>query len=216
MSWILLILVEVVGAQGFSMPRPGQQVDQEGVRMCVRAVGEAWADTFLSQVYRSGTLAGGVGLVLPLHDYFVMDLEMTYKRSAGNELAADDLQSTNIGSALEIVPITLVVEARWPMAGGGEIFSGVGPSFIVFKEEHSLRLDTGLLVTQGFKVATDFRVGVRVDTGLAQPSMAPGIGRQLQAIEFEVYLGKRWQIWRNQTGFNLSAWRGSAGLVFRY
>ena len=216
MNWMLLILVEMAGAQGFSLPRPGQQVDQEGVRMCVRAVGEAWSDAHISQVYRSGVLAGGVGLVLPLHDYFVMDLEMTYKRSAGNELALEDSQSTNIGSALELVPITAVLEARWPMAGGGEIYTGVGPSFTVFKEEHSQRLDTGLQVTQGTKVATDFRVGVRVDTGLAQPSMAPNIGRQLQAIEFEFYLGRRWQLHRKQIGFNLSAWRGSAGLLFRY
>jgi len=210
-SWILLLLLSGV-ATAAPMP-PGATQDRESVRLVVRGVGEAWQDPSLTRIYRNSLLSGGVGIVIPLHTYLALDIEAIYKRQAGTEVYADDGDDSFIVSAFELVPLTLSVEGRWPTVGGGELFLGVGPTVTVFTEEHSIRADNGQVATQGMKINMDSRFGVRLDTGLIQPSMAPVRTREIQGVDLELFIGRRWQF--GETGFDLSAWRGGFGFAFR-
>jgi hypothetical protein len=210
-SWIPLLFLSSVTA---AAPVPlDASSDRESVRLVVRGVGEAWQDPSLTQVYRNSLLSGGVGIVIPLHTYLAIDVEAVYKKQAGFEVFADEGDDSAIPSAFEIVPMTLAIEGRLPTLGGGELFLGVGPTLTVFTEEHSKRVDNGQVATQGMKVNMDTRFGVRVDTGLIQPSMAPVRTREIQGVDLELFIGRRWQF--GDTGFNLSAWRGGFGFAFR-
>jgi hypothetical protein len=192
---------------------PGQASDRESVRLVVRGVGEAWQDPSLTRIYRNSLLSGGVGIVIPLHTYLALDVEAIYKRQAGMEVFAEDGDDSAIPSAFEIVPLTLSVEGRLPTVGGGELFLGVGPTLTVFTEEHSIRTDNGQVATQGMKINMDTRFGVRMDTGLVRPSMVPVGTREIQGVDLELFIGRRWQF--GEKGFDLSAWRGGFGFAFR-
>lgn len=211
MSWMPLLLLSSLHAASF--PTPGSEMEREGVRLCVRGVGEAWQDPSLTRIYRNSLFSGGVGAVIPLHTFVALDIEATYKRQAGVEVFAEDGEASGIASAFEIVPLTLAVEGRWPLQGGGELFLGVGPGLTVFTEQHSIRTDNGQVSTQGMKVNMDTRIGVRVDSGLVQPSMAPVKTREIRGVDLEFFIGRRWQF--GTTGFDLSAWRGGLGFAFR-
>jgi len=238
-SWMLLLWTEVaLAAGGFSVSDATDQIADEGVRIAVRAVGEAWSGQNISRVYRSGVMTGGGALLIPLHPNLVVDLEATFKRVPGSEVSEETDLGTSVVSKFQLVPVSVVAEGRLPLATGGELFVGLGPSLALFKEEHSPIARTSSdaddavtlasrTVTSGYKVAGDFRFGARFDTGLAMPSSAP-VGRQLQAVEFEIFAGGRWHpgfIPRKavdgdgnkvRQGLNLSALRGGAGLTFRY
>lgn len=213
MSWIPLLLLSSVQA---AEPGPNtsrmSSLEQEGVRLCVRGVGEAWEDSHLSRIYRSSLLSGAVAVVVPLHRFAALDLEVGYKRQAGFEVD-DDGAKTAIGSAFELVPLTLAAEGRWPLLGGGHLFLGVGPTVSAFTEEHSIRADNGQVSTQGMKINMDSRFGIRVDSGFVQPSLAPVRTRELKGVDLEVFIGRRWQF--GDTGFDLSAWRAGLGFAFR-
>lgn len=211
MSWIPLLFLSSVTA---AAPVPlDASSDRESVRLVVRGVGEAWQDPSLTRIYRNSLLSGGVGIVIPLHTYLAIDVEAVYKKQAGIEVFTDEGDDSAVQSAFEIVPFTLAIEGRWPTLGGGELFLGVGPTLTIFTEEHSIRVDNGQVATQGMKVNMDTRFGVRVDTGLIQPSMAPVRSREIQGVDLELFIGRRWQF--GDTGFNLSAWRGGFGFAFR-
>lgn len=211
MSWIpLLFLSSVTTAAPVSRDSSS---GLENVRLVVRGVGEALQDPSLTRIYRNSLLSGGVGIVIPLHTYVAIDIEAIYKKQAGTEVFADEGDASAIPSAFEIVPLTLAIEGRWPMLGGGELFLGVGPTLTIFSEEHSIRQDNGQVSTEGMKVNMDTRFGVRMDTGLIQPSMAPVRTREVQGVDLELFIGRRWQF--GETGFNLSAWRGGLGFAFR-
>jgi len=210
-SWIpLLFLSSVTTAAPVSRDSSS---GLENVRLVVRGVGEALQDPSLTRIYRNSLLSGGVGIVIPLHTYVAIDIEAIYKKQAGTEVFADEGDASAIPSAFEIVPLTLAIEGRWPMLGGGELFLGVGPTLTIFSEEHSIRQDNGQVSTEGMKVNMDTRFGVRMDTGLIQPSMAPVRTREVQGVDLELFIGRRWQF--GETGFNLSAWRGGLGFAFR-
>ncbi len=231
MSWILLLWTKTALAAGFTLPDPAEQIAEEGVRLAVRAVGEAWSGQSLNRIYRSGVLAPGGALLVPIHPNLVMDLEATFKRVPGNEVSEETEASTSVASRFQLVPISVVAEGRVPLVEGGEIFLGLGPSFAVFKEEHSpINIGSDLsarTLTTGVKVGMDMRVGARFDSGLAMPSSA-SVGRQLQSIEIELFAGGRWHPGiipgkakdengnKVRQGLNLSALRGGAGLTFHY
>jgi hypothetical protein len=210
-SWIpLLFLSSVTTAAPVSLDSSS---GLENVRLVVRGVGEALQDPSLTRIYRNSLLSGGVGIVIPLHTYVAIDIEAIYKKQAGTEVFADEGDASAIPSAFEIVPLTLAIEGRWPTLGGGELFVGVGPTLTIFSEEHSIREDNGQVSTEGMKINMDTRFGVRIDTGLIQPSMAPGRAREVKGVDLELFIGRRWQF--GETGFDLSAWRGGFGFAFR-
>ncbi|MEE2751801.1 MAG: hypothetical protein VX519_10255 [Myxococcota bacterium] len=226
MSWMLLLLSNTaLAAGGFSLPNPAEQIAQEGIRFSVRAVGESWSGPHVTRVYRNSVVTGGGALLVPLSRGFVLDLEATYKRVGGHEINAETEAKSGTASSFQLVPISAILEGRVPLAGGGEVFAGVGAAFAVFREEHSLS-SIQTTSTQGTKAGTDFRVGARMETGLAMPSAAP-VGRQLQSVEFEVFLGGRWHPRmmpkpvvvdgvKYRQGLNLSALRVGTGLAFRF
>lgn len=206
---LLASLLSMTGNTVFAQSLPSQS---EGVRVAVRGVGEVWQDNSISRIYRGSTFLLGVGIVLPLNDYLALDIEGAFKRLAGSEVNAMSGDSSGTGSAFETVPIAFDVEGRLPLQGG-ELFLGVGPSVTVFKEEHSIRLDTGTVTTEGVKIGMDTRLGLRFETNLVRPSLAPGNQSAIRGVDVEFWMGKRWQF--GQEGFDLSAWRGGAGLMFR-
>ena len=212
MSWTLLTLLSVVQAAPVAPPG-SNAMDREGIRLSVRGVGESWQDPNLTRIYKDSVFSGGVGVAVPLHTYIGIEIEASYKRQAGVEVFAEDGEVSGIASAFELVPLTLAVHGRWPLANSGELYLGLGPTISVFTEEHSIRSDNGQVSTQGMKINMDSRIGVRIDTGLHQPPMAPGLNGELQAIDLEVFIGRRWQF--GTVGFDLSAWRAGLGLAFR-
>ena len=214
MSWIPLLLLSSTWAAGPSPADASVSVlESEGVGLSVRAVGEAWQDPNLSRIYRSSLLTGAVGIVVPVHRFAAVELEVGYKKQAGTEVAAEDGEVSGVASAFEIVPWTLLAEGRLPLVGGGHLFLGLGPTVTAFTEEHSIRADTGQVATQGMKINMDSRVGVRMDTGFVQKSLAPVQARELRAVDLEIFVGRRWQF--GSTGFDLSAWRAGLGFTFR-
>jgi hypothetical protein len=182
------------------------------VRIALRGVGEVWQDNSISRIYRGSTFLGAVGIVLPIHTYVVLDIEGGFKRVAGVEVNAFTSERSAVESVFETVPFVFDVEGRLPLQGG-ELYFGVGPTVTVFTEEHSLRLDTGLVTTQGIKIGMDTRLGLRFETNLVRPSLAPGNRSAISGVDLEFWMGRRWQF--GQEGFDLSAWRGGAGLMLR-
>ena len=202
---LLFFMGGVASAQALS-------TDTGSVRVAVRGVGEVWQDNSISQIYRGSTFLLGVGIVVPLHKYVVLDIEGGFKRLAGVEVGAETSERSAVTSAFETVPFAFDLEGRVPLQAG-ELFFGVGPSVTVFTEEHSVRLDTGLVTTDGVKIGMDTRLGLRFETNLVQPSLAPGNQSAIRGVDVEFWMGRRWQF--GQVGFDLSAWRGGAGLMFR-
>jgi hypothetical protein len=202
---LLFFMGGVASAQALS-------TDTGSVRVAVRGVGEVWQDNSISQIYRGSTFLLGIGIVVPLHKYVVLDIEGSFKRLAGVEVGALTSERSAVASAFETVPFAFDLEGRVPLQAG-ELFFGVGPSVTVFTEEHSPRLDTGLVTTEGVKIGMDTRLGLRFETNLVQPSLAPGNQSAIRGVDVEFWMGRRWQF--GQVGFDLSAWRGGAGLMFR-
>ncbi len=176
----------------------------ETPRIVLRGVAETWDDTAIGTVYRTGALCGGAALVLPLADGFGFDIGFTYKRLG----TIDDLPDAKF----EILPIDIVAE--YVFAGPDnrpyDIFAGLGPSLVVFSEQHPSN-KRGKVV-RGTRFAIEGMVGIRIDTGLIEPRMAPA-PRGLDGIEIEVFGARRTQF--PAKGFALGAWRGGLGIVFR-
>ena len=98
MSSILLLLLSSVSAA--EIQPPGSVLDREGVRLCIRSVGEAWQDGNLTRIYRGSLLTGAVGVVVPVHKYAAIDVEAGYKRQAGTEVFADEGDESSIASRM--------------------------------------------------------------------------------------------------------------------
>ena len=207
-----LLLASLLSLLGGTASAQAVSADNGGVRVAVRGVGEVWQDNSISRIYRGSTFLFGVGIVLPLHKYVVLDIEGGFKRLAGVEVNAFTSEPAGVESAFEAVPFAFDLEGRLPLQGG-ELFLGVGPSITVFTEEHSPRLDTGMVTTEGIKIGMDTRLGLRFETNLIRPSLSPRNQSAIRGVDVEIWMGRRWQF--GQEGFDLSAWRGGAGLMFR-
>jgi len=194
--WILLpAWIEVVAATP-EEPRLAPKI-------ALRGVAETWDDTSIGTVYRTGALSGGAGLVLPFSPKLAVNVGFTYKRL--NTL-------TEIPNAkFEVLPINMSVEYWFGNAGQPwDVFVGLGPSLIVYSERHPSN-KKGKLV-RGTRIAAEASVGIRIDTGLIEPRMAPA-PRGLDGIELEIFGARRTQL--PAQGFALGAWRGGLGIVFR-
>jgi hypothetical protein len=91
-----------------------------------------------------------------------------------------------------------------------DLFVGLGPSLVVFSERHPSN-KKGEIV-RGTHLAVETMVGLRIDTGLIEPRLAPA-PQGLDGIEIEVFGARRTQF--PTKGFDLGAWRGGLGVVFR-
>ncbi len=190
--------------------------DEAGLLVAARAVGESLADPAISSVYRPSVFTGGVGVVIPFHSFLQADVEVSYTRMSGQELSAEDRSRTDVAETLELIPLSALIEARYGLARG-ELFAGLGPALTPFKSLHSADGTNGdATATVGTKIATELRAGFRLDTGMITAPIAPVEGRPAQALELEVYAGRRHQFNFSGTGYNLGAWRAAAGLAVRF
>jgi len=194
-----------------------QRIDDEGIRIGVRGILESWDEPTLST--SSGNTRGvlaGVSLGVPLHELLVVDFEMGFKRLIGTAANADGTSSGE-REVTDLIPLSLLVEGRLSLGAQGEIYAGIGPTLTVFRNDHpGINKLNDEPMTPGSKGAGEVRVGFRIDTGLIQPARAPGMGRQIRAVDFEGYAGRRWQLHPRDEGFDLAAWRLGLGLSFRF
>lgn len=178
------------------------------LRVAVRGIAETWSDAGIGTVYASGGLFGGIGVVAPLVGPLSLDVEVAYRR-----LYTDDgAESPDDTLHMEIVPVSLVVEYVFDGdASPVEGFVGLGPALATYREHHPPDA-TGIGLTGGAKISLEPRFGLRFDTGLVQPRMAPV--SPVQGVDVELYGARRLQMPGGQ-GFDLDAWRGGLGLAFR-
>jgi len=213
-SLILLLLLDPAAA----LELPGEVTDPEeaGIRLALRATGESLADPSISSVYRPSVFTGGVGVVVPFYSFLQADVEVSYSRMSGQELSQSSSTHSETSETLEIIPLSVVVEAVYSMSRG-EMFAGLGPAITPFKAIHSPNEDNdGATATVGGKLALEMRAGIRMDTGMIQPPLAAVEGRPVQALDFELYAGRRHQFHLKDEGYNLGAWRAAAGLAVRF
>ncbi len=190
-------------------------IDEEGIRLGVRAIVETWEEPELQN--RFGTSRGvmaGLNLGIPLHEFLVVDIELGFKRL----METIDENGESSGDVMDLLPMSLQAQGRLGLGSQGEIFLGLGPTLTPFRHSHpgtvnALNDDTA---TNGVKLAGEIRLGLRIDTGLIQPARAPGMGRQFKAVDFEGYVGRRFQIHPRGEGYDLAAWRLGLGLSFRF
>ncbi|MCA9493238.1 MAG: hypothetical protein KC621_25075 [Myxococcales bacterium] len=171
-------------------PRERRPVD-----VVLRGMIERWEDPALATVYASGVWAGGAGLVAPVIGPIDLDVELAFARLKGE------------GTTFEVAPLSLMPEIGAPM-GPVRGYLGLGPTWTVFGE----RVDDGSRSVTGARIAAELRAGLRADTGLVRPPMAPANAGPVRRIDVEIYVGRRSQL-SGGDGFHLGAWRASAGLA---
>ena len=185
-------------------PEPETRVPVTGLSLYLRGVGEAWDEPEFGRIYRPNALMGGVGLVIPLHRYAQLDVEVAYERMKGQHVDRDTLESVEKDAVLELAPISLLVEGRLPVRERAHVYLGAGPTATLFKEEHEAfsASEEGLenAITSGTKIGGEVRLGVRLDTAVDPVSVELGVGRRFQKEP------------EDGGGFDLAAWRASVGV----
>ena len=219
MFWTLLIWISFAFGQDSSQAPTQTETSHPEIRLVLRGVAENWADEAVGSLYRTGALASGAALVLPVWNRLMLDIEFTYKRMPmGVRAGGESLESaTSPDYTFEFLPFSILAEMK---LGEDDAlmhsFIGVGPTLATFSERHPAN-DEGLSMTTGGKICVETRVGVRIDTGLIQPMMSGMSVGGLSAIELEVFAGRRFQKPAAAgSGFNLSGWRGGLGLAFLF
>ena len=125
------------------------------------------------------------------------------------------MESGPTGYQLQILPISFLLEYKFALNGPMHGFAGLGPAYTVFSED-AITEDSGVSVISGARLASELRLGVRVDTGLITSlhSSIPQGG--VQALELEIYGARRMQLPRKMERLDLGAWRGCIGLGLRF
>ncbi len=189
------------------------RIDEEGIRLGARVIGEVWEEPSLQQTFgQSRYLVAGLSLGVPLHQHLVTELEIGFHRFVES---VDD-EGTVSGDVLDLVPVSWQFQGRLPLGEAGEVFLGLGPTLTAFRHDHPDHEHNEAYATNGVKMAGELRAGFRIDTGLIQPSRAPGMGRQFKAVDFEGYVSRRWQVHPRGEGYDLAAIRLGLGLSFRF
>ena len=226
MSWMLLALEAHAGAPVPEKPLTtaelealADQPEPLGVSLWFRGVGEVWDDPDIGRVYRSSALMVGAGLVVPVHEYVQVDLEGAYQSMSGLEIDLETEASSQNGTSMEIVPLSVLVEGRMAFGGDHHLFLGAGPTATLFKEESSSwDLDGSTVgpVVSGTKLGGEARLGVRMSTGILAPvgDSVPRPGPQVDGLHVELYAGRRFQ--KAETGFDLAAWRATFGVGVQF
>jgi len=178
-----------------------------GLRVAPRAVVEAWTrDPALSEVYANGGPMMALGVVVPVRGGLALSLEGAYGRFRAG--------GAETGALLQVTPVSVLIE----YAGGTDRTQGfvdLGPSFVSFAEQGG---------AVGTRVMGTLRAGVRIDTGLVVPAMAPAPS-PVRALELEIGGGRRVRSPGRLnhygedpaalTGFNFNAWQLTIGLGVR-
>jgi hypothetical protein len=168
---------------------------EPALRVMLRGQTERWNDPSIAAIYGSGAWQGAVGLVIPVWGPLSVDLEGGFARKRGS------------GSKLELTPLSGLVEATAPF-GVVEGFVGLGPTWTAFTETGGTQR-----VVSGARVAGEIRLGLRADTSLVIPPAPPARGGPIRRVDVEFYVARRSE-WpkKDDSGFQLGAWRASVGL----
>ncbi|MFH1469875.1 MAG: hypothetical protein ABIO70_36160 [Pseudomonadota bacterium] len=181
-----------------------------GLRIGGRGLGEVWQDASLIQVYRSSRFTGSGVVSYRVWCFLSADLEVGYERQGGVVVDSETLREGVNPTSFELIPISAMAEASRRL-GDLDVFAAVGCAITPYTETRP-----GDTVT-GTKFGAAFQLGARLDTKLAQPSWRSGDDARLQAVEFEVFVGRRQhQLFGVGSGLDLSAWRFGAGLLARF
>jgi hypothetical protein len=175
-------------------------------------VAEQWNEPAIATVYQQGGLMGGLAAVVPIWDDLSLDVEFVYRRFPQG---GGSVENGAAGYQLQILPISFLLEYKFALNGPMHGFAGWGPTYTVFSED-ALTEESGLSVISGARLASELRLGVRIDTGLITPLHKSIPQGGVQALELEIYGARRMQMSRNGEGLNLGAWRGSLGLALRF
>ena len=169
-------------------------------RVAVRAVAEMWQDAAFGTVYRQGAPLATVSLSGRIVDPLSVEVEAGFR-----QLTAPDSEDLS----LQLVPVAVLAE--WsPNGERARPFVGLGPTLTVFSERRAPGAD-GLGVVSGVRLAAEARFGLRVDTDLIRPAMAPAPS-PIRALYGEVFLARRQEMPGGGPGLDVGAWRLAAGL----
>ena len=190
-----------------ALAAPVESPPPSNVRIVARGVIEAWTrDPALDEVFGHGGPFGALGVVVPVAGPAALSIEGSY----GRFFAGDD----PAGAALVLTPVSLMAEIQ---LGEPEVqgYVDLGLSFVSFAEEGG---------ASGTRVMGELRGGVRINTGLIVPSMAPAPS-PVRALELELSGGRRVRSpgrlnrYGDEpealTGFNFNAWQLVVGLGVR-
>jgi opacity protein-like surface antigen len=186
---------------------------QIGLRLGVRGLGEVWQDTHVMMAYRSSRFTASGVVSYQVWRFLGAALEVGYERQGGLNFYGHRRAPAGGSASLEVVPITLMAEASHGL-GNLLLFGALGCAITPFDETGD-----GIVPVSGTKFGAALQVGARIDTKLIQPSMRSGEGARLQAVELEIFAGRRqhhlFGIDAEDT-LDLSAWRFGAGLMARF
>ena len=171
-------------------------------RIMLGAVGEFWADTAISQVYKPSDVFVNLGLRYRFHQHFAVGAEVGLIDVTGNEGK----------STLQIIPTVLNANILFGTERI-EPFVGLGVSIVHFLESYPSSN------ISGSKVGLDFRSGFRIKTNFIQPNQHPSLQMGPKQMDIEVQVGQRFhQIFGvgSGEGFNMSALRLGVGLNIRF
>lgn len=171
-------------------------------RVLLGAVGEFWADSSITKVYKPSEVFVDIGLRYRFHQHF----------SVGAEVGLVDLSGNNEKSTLQLIPTVLHANVLF---GNDRVepFVGIGVSIVHFLETYPSSN------VSGSKVGLDFRSGFRIKTNLIRPQQHPSTQMGPKQMDVEVQVGQRFHQMFGAglgEGFNMSALRLGVGLNTRF
>jgi hypothetical protein len=200
-------------APGMAWAQDGEEAGDEaaGVLLGVRGVGEVWQDSSLIlDVGRSSRFGGAGALSYRVWRMFSADFEAGYHRMSGLEHGVTSHATGTEATSFEMVPLVFAVGANH-QARNVEVFANVGSAVTIFSSTHP---EAGTI--SGTKFGLSVQGGVRIDTGLVQPSIRRDANQPVKAVDLEIMIGRRQhQLFGVGDGLNLSAWRVGVGLFAR-
>lgn len=185
--------------------------ETSGVLLGARGVGEVWQDAnLILDVGRSSRFGGSGVLSYRVWRMFSVDFEAAYHRMSGTEHTVTSHQLGTEATSFELVPLVFAVGANH-QAGNVEVFANLGSAVTIYSSTHP---QAGTI--SGTKFGLSVLGGVRIDTGLVQPSIRRDANQPVKAVELELMIGRRQhQLFGVGDGLNLSGWRVGVGLLAR-
>ncbi len=200
------------GAPAPSGP-PAAKAPQHEVLLGFRGVGEIWQDAAIVQSYRSSRFAGAGFGAFGVNDWLMVEAELGYMRQpsdTGRTVTHTSATYSVAAGSLELIPVTIGLSVNREL-DRAEVFAGVGGALAVFTES----TDEGSI--SGVKPGVDLRLGTRIHTSMFEPRIRPGMSTNAnKGLDVELMLGRRQHhAFGMGSGFDVSAWRVSVGLVAR-
>jgi hypothetical protein len=205
----------LVGLLAVLAPRSvqAQEATEEvsaGVLIGARGVGEVWQDSrVILDVGRSSRFGGAGMLSYRAWRFVSVDFEAAYHRMSGTDHNVNTLDVGTGATSLELVPLVFALGANHRV-GSVEVFGAIGSAVTVYNSTDA----EGTI--SGTKIGLSAQGGVRIDTGLVQPSIRRDAIQRVKAVDLELMIGRRQhQLFGVGAGLDLSGWRVGVGLLAR-